>query len=327
MKLLFRTLFAPIIWLLQACNPLGQPVNESISGNHYFDHSKSDIRYSPMGNWFELGNSAMNADVESFEVFNNTIAKDKNRAYFESNAIIHPHLHLESFHGKPEVYMSNIGLDKNRVYTFNTIYIDGKAKVNTTEISGADPSTFEQLDFNWSKDSRHYFYRYRLVDVDYQSFHSLNDYFSTDKNRIYVHYYQHFEPLAVGDPKTFQVLDKSLYARDRNQVYYLSFPKQTTDHVALLRIPCPGEGGVVLLNPNYLKCRNKIYYNAIEVVEAQASDFEIISERYAKDKNNVYFENTVIPNADVASFSYDEERLAVIDKNGIYRNGKLSQEN
>ena len=109
MKSLFKTLFAPIIWLLQACNPLGQPVNEAISKNHFYNHPKSDIQYSTRGNWFELGHKTMNADVKSFEVFNNTIAKDKNRAYFESNAIIHPHLHLESFHGKPEVNMSNIG--------------------------------------------------------------------------------------------------------------------------------------------------------------------------------------------------------------------------
>ena len=76
MKALFRILFAPLIWLAQACSPLGNHVEKDVSDSFYYNKSKTDVIYSPMGNWFELESTKIGADVESFKVLGRHLAKD-----------------------------------------------------------------------------------------------------------------------------------------------------------------------------------------------------------------------------------------------------------
>ena len=76
-------------WLSYLINPsfwFSGAVDEDKSDSYYYSYDKQQIRYSPMGNWFELGNTLIEgADVETFEVLARDFAKDKNNIYFSKD--------------------------------------------------------------------------------------------------------------------------------------------------------------------------------------------------------------------------------------------------
>ena len=112
MKTIFKTLFAPVLWLLQSCSPLGSHVDKELSDNHYYNNSKTKIIYSSMGNWFELGKTEMEADVKSFEVFNRFLSKDKDRIYFKEYPAGDGETDLSSFYVKREIILIMLALTK-----------------------------------------------------------------------------------------------------------------------------------------------------------------------------------------------------------------------
>ena len=58
-KTILKAAVVPFLCLLHACNPLGEPVNEILSRNHYYSPSKDDIIYSRDGNWLKYGKQRM----------------------------------------------------------------------------------------------------------------------------------------------------------------------------------------------------------------------------------------------------------------------------
>ena len=78
-------------WLSYIINPsfwFSGPVNKELSDSYYYSYNTKKIRYSPMGNWFSLGNSLIEqADVDTFEVLSRDFARDKNHIYFRSDII------------------------------------------------------------------------------------------------------------------------------------------------------------------------------------------------------------------------------------------------
>ncbi|MEL7002701.1 MAG: DKNYY domain-containing protein [Bacteroidota bacterium] len=219
MKTLVRILLAPIVWLFQACSPLGKPVDLDKSDNFYFNKSKTDIIYSSMGNWFELGKAPLNADVESFVVLNKHIGKDKNSAYYREHAITDPNLDLESFRASQEDWMWHIGMDKNRVYSLSHDVVDGEWKLITKIIEGADPNTFRQYESNWSKDGSKHFYNHKALAVDYDSFEIVNKFFAKDKDSVYVYFYPGRFKSIEAESATLQVID-DYYIRDTDNIFF-----------------------------------------------------------------------------------------------------------
>jgi len=325
MKTFFKILLAPFLWVFHSCSPLGEPVNEALSDNHYYNSSKSKIIYSPMGNWFELGKTEMNVDIESFKVLNRNFGKDKDHVYYESYLVAHPDIDLASFHAKNEDYMTDLGFDHQNVYILESDYKEGKGYAKITLIKNADPSSYEQVDFDWGKDAVHHFYKHKVVNVDYESFKNLHNYFSLDKDNVYIHYRDYFAPINA-DAGTFSMLEKSDYAIDKNHLYHMSFTTNGKNDTKLLTIPYEEHENIDLLNSTYLKCGKAIYYRGIELAEADVESFQALSTVYAKDKEHVYYKQGIIPEADVETFEISEDSLGVHDKHGRYRNGSLHNE-
>lgn len=67
-------------------------------------------------------------------------------------------------------------------------------------VVGANPNTFEIIDFEWSKDDKMYFYRGNPIpEIDYLTFEFLDYGYSKDKNHVY--YYD--EIIKEADVRTF----------------------------------------------------------------------------------------------------------------------------
>ena len=201
MKTILKIIFAPVIWLIQACNPLGNPVDQDISDSHFYNKKKTDVIYSPMGNWFELGKTPLNVDIESFQVLNNKFCKDKNHAYYLAAVIEHQKIDVASFTAKTDDWMWHIGLDKEHVYYLERDFKEGETIAKTMLIEGADPNTYKKLDENFAKDDQHYFFDNKMIDVDYASFKKVNKTFYTDKKEAYYFTYQLFKSFSVARAK------------------------------------------------------------------------------------------------------------------------------
>jgi len=322
MKIFFKFLFAPLFCLFQGCSPLGNPVDIEKSDSHYYNRLKSQIRYSPMGNWFELGNTEMKADVESFQVFNSLLSKDKDHVFFKAVAVENAAIDLSTFKVSAAPYMTDIGFDKNYVYAFSRTFKNkgyrGEAKV----IDGADFKNYMRTDWDWANDGKHYFYRDKLIAADFDSFQTLNDYFVKDNSSVYVRNEEVFRAFEAN-VSSFRILGKSNHGIDNKNVYWLPF--FTKNSTTLNIIPYKNEAEVEFLNRYFLRIANAIYFDGAIRKDIDADSFEIIDHSYAKDNNHVYFKNKIIPNADPTSFKQLEGSYKYVDKNGIYYEGKLEE--
>ncbi len=320
MKTFLKILFAPVLWLFNACSPLGNPVDEKKSDSHYYNSKKTDIHYVPMGNWFELGNSPMNADIESFEVLSRFLSKDKNRGYYTQHPIAEGTLDLGTFNAKEGVYMASIGFDKNHVYLFERTYEKDQV-VHPRIVKGADPKTYVAKDFNWAKDHQNHYYRHQQIEVDYHTFQNLNESFSKDQDSVYYQYLSSFKTIKA-DVTSFKVLDERYYAVDASHVFFNHYTGNETN-TELRTLPIPTGEKVTLLNEAYLQIGPRIYYGATPI-EIDAESHEIVGTYYIKDKNNVYYQDRLVADADAASFGpLDDYRIG--DKNGAFRGAERYQ--
>ena len=315
-------LLAPLLWFLHSCSPLGEPVDAAKSNNHYYNHDKSQIRYSPMGNWFELGNSAMKADINSFEVLNRWLSKDKNHLFYEAYEVKNAKIDRSTFTVKEKDYMTNIGFDKDYVYAFRKVFKNKSHHGVVKIIEYADPKTYERTDWDWANDGKHHFYRDNRIDADFASFKTINDYFAKDDYKAYVRNDTLFAAFDA-DNTTLQILDKSAHSIDNKNVYWLPFFTKNSPN--LLTIPYENEAEVRMLNRFFLRIANTIYFDGVARKDIDATSFEIIDHSYAKDAAHVYYRDKVIPNADAASFKRLEGSYKYTDKNGVYHDGKLEE--
>ncbi len=93
------------------------------------------MHFSEHGNWFEVGDVILkNADIRTFQVLNESYAKDKNNAYYASSAITGAD--LATFTALSEVYAK----DANKVYCLNKI------------IEDADLATFRPIGYYSAQD-------------------------------------------------------------------------------------------------------------------------------------------------------------------------------
>lgn len=324
MKSFLKIMAAPILWLFQSCSPLGNPVDSDKSDSHYYNNNASQIRYSPMGNWFELGNSAMKADVESFQVFNKWLSRDNMNIFYEAYKVEDQTIDLSTFKVMNNEFMNDIGFDKNHVYVFTKVYkgnsYHGAAKI----IEGADPKTYTRTDWLWAKDGKHHYYRDNPIDADYASFKPINNYFAVDNRSTYVRNDTIFKSFDA-DVATFKLLGKSSHGIDHKNVYWLPFFTKNSPH--LLTIPYEPEAEVEFLNRYFLRIGKTIYYDGKVRADIDGESFEIIDHSYAKDANFVYYKDRSIPNADPESFKPMEDSYKYEDKNGLYHEGKLQEKN
>ena len=305
--------------LFVACRPFSGPVDEALSDNYYYNRDKSDIQYSPMGNWFELGNTKMNADVASFEVLGREYGKDKDKVYFKDEDIT-----TEVDHATFRV-KDYMGFDKSHVYVPQDIAHGRMSdkpmpKETMLRIEGANPATFEQIDYDWSKDDKLYFYNYRPIAVDYASFEVLNDVCSKDKSEVYFHTQDEIIPSPI-DVASVRVIDDH-YVADKDYIY--SFKNWIEDmDEALIKISVKDLETIKVLKHDYLLVDDKVYHDNKLMVLTDRASFKLWKDTYyAADKNHIYYSGQPME-ADVESFFVYEYQAYARDKNHAYFDGKV----
>ncbi|MDW7691008.1 DKNYY domain-containing protein [Flammeovirgaceae bacterium SG7u.111] len=312
----------------RAFSPFAGAVDKELSDNYYFSRNKQAIRYSPMGNWFELGNAKMDADPNSFKVLARNFAKDKDHLYYKSS-IIDQEADKESLRVVDDYYC----LDKNHVYVpAEYVYSpfdepdenpDPKAKLH--RIEKANPTTYEPINDDWAKDDRHFFYRHKFVDVEYESFEIINKNFCKDSKCVWM---QNDNDLIASDidPSATRKLNKSLIA---DQLHIYDFKMYVENELAnkLFAYAYEDLSSFEDLDEDYFIFDDKVVYQNNYLEGAHAATFEVMDPTYyARDKNHIYYAGLPMEHVDIESFELFEYACYAKDKNHIYAEGKILKE-
>jgi len=178
-----------------------------------------------------------------------------------------------------------VAIDETYSKNLKNVYCQGK-----DIISGADPATFEKINNFWAKDKNSVYNNCNKVDgVDMSTFQIINNTdFAKDKNNVYF-------PDYIGqgnikfDAQTFAVLSGT-YLKDKNQI------------VILLRA-----GGA---------------HTLWQLKQADVNTFQALGGAFGKDKNYVYYDKQIVNNADLDTFKLTGTTIETAgngqDKNNAY---------
>jgi hypothetical protein len=211
--------------------------------------------------------------------------------------------HLGGYHSK----------DKNNAYIWHDL------------IKEADPETFEHVEGYYSKDSSHVYCRSGLFkEADAETFEYSGSWhvwsYFKDKNHVY-----RGESIVdeIDDPATFQFLQNKIYAKDKNNVYYMVG--------GCAKIIKEADSETFEILGCYAKDKNYIYYNDKSRKEVDYLTAEYLGGQYLKDKNHVYYpagafdpEFVIVNSADPETFDYLDFFYAK-DKNHVYIFGSASE--
>ena len=244
-------------------------IDKDKSDSFYYNFYKTQVRYVPMGNWFELANKRLDdIDLKTVEVLGRKFIKDKDAVYFQDTKIInadpHSFVAIDNFYAK----------DKNRVYYCSHSFQD------------IDINTFEFLedDYIVLKDKNH---SYSICFGDYGLYSAKNTvipflpegivFMSRQYAKDNTLVYYNGRTIKDADTKTFVFIYDG-YARDCNNVYHNGEILTGADSQSFV---CMGE---------YAKDVYKVYYWGKELKGIDVSSFVVLDRTlYTKDVYGVYY--------------------------------------
>jgi hypothetical protein len=307
----------------QACSPFSGAVNKEISNCYYYSKTRSQIRYSPAGNWFELGNTEVKADVNSFVPLAMHYARDKDHVFFKHH-IIDKEIDINTFKAQ-----ERLGFDKNHVY-IPLEYMAYTVRDTLPEsqimfvLQGADPTTYHETeDGDWGKDDKNWFYGYKMIDVDYHSFTSVNEFFCKDDHRVYTRTYFNITPCEIN-PNTLKKIDKKYIADDK---YIYSFEEWVDGEEVnkLFKYSYQSFESIDVSHDAYLFVDDKVIFDGKLIETAHRKQFKIMDTEmrgYAKDDKHAYYSGKIIPDADVQTFRLYKCEYYSTDGNSVYYLGE-----
>lgn len=241
---------AACLMLSIACVPLGPPIDETVSDNHYYSFLRTSVIFGQHGNCFELGCLEIEeADVQTFRPLNDMYAMDKQRAYYREDVL--PEETPEAFRlaggpyavGSKGVYWYGKTFPVEDQETFHAVAyripgskqfhygVDDSGVYCHNEKISSRPDTFHALGrHTYFADSTNVYFMdgCEALDADPESFEFLKksdgsySVYARDSSTVYI-VSVHHKPIEAADSETFEVLCAGVgpphYARDRNHVY------------------------------------------------------------------------------------------------------------
>ncbi len=284
-------------------------VHQDKSDSYYYSYNRKQIRFSPMGNWFQLGSALIEgADVDTFEVLDRDYARDKHHIYYQSTPIT-DQVDYHSF----SLVDGLIAKDKYRVY-IPKHYLDWASSQSTPDhhplavIQAADPASFELVDDQWSRDHQHYFYYFVKQNVDHASFQILTDDTVKDKHAVYIKQDSHFVATNISGNEVKRIDDK--YLRDEERLYwYDASYHETADGLADTRawlesVEYQDIATFQSLGDDYFILDDTVYLGSTPIEHANARHFARIdnTEHYSKDDQHVFFQRIPLAEANPHKF-------------------------
>ena len=191
-------------------------------------------------------------------------------------------------------------------FSFGTVY---------DTLPGVDPASFTSVE-NWlGHDSRHAYFKNRLITGAHAPTIKAKKYpLSYDKND----YYYMDKKLRVANVKGFEVIkwnEDDMWAIDGRYAYYDS-----------IRIDSVDIGTFKMQTYNVATDRNHVYrYGEILPLADPATYVEEWKGFYSRDKNHIWYLGTLLEDVDYGTFVIDKD--GAHDKNGhFYRGERITDE-
>lgn len=248
------------------------------------------------------------ADPATFMSLDYGYARDKNSAWYQENSI------------NVSDVQSLTALDFQFLKDKNNVYLQNKI------IKGVKGESFERINTSYAKDDQRYYYiytdqiNYELIPIDcnYTSFELLDFNYSKDNSKIF------YDGKVIDGASTssFEIVSPP-YTKDNQRVYFRNKVLAEADPHTFSMFE---ENGSSLGNTYYSKDKSHIFVNDRIFEGVDAKSFKILNEKYCTDKNGVYFQMKKIKNADALSFTVYPHYMGEADaedKNHKYGDGRI----
>lgn len=313
---------------------VGKPVNATLSDSYYQHRWKNKVIYSPMGNWFELGYTELEADPETFTVLSREFAKDKQHVYWKDKI---QNVEHTSF----TIDEQETPRDAQHVYYHfdygDSLHIIKNADAQTYETY--KPIKQEWSYYAWGRDKNAIFLNGNKLDVDRATFTVLNSTLAIDTTNIYIIYRDYTQ--VGGARAEVQVLKKAAHPDglpkviSENYVQFgntlvlsnwkVDFSMLTFDKIESIKIidernlvvntdilVSDGEriegvdiASLEIVNRDFIKDKQQVFYDRKKIAEADAASFTPVYEEYSKDKIHVFYKDQILKDANPATFRFD----------------------
>ncbi|MCT4615587.1 MAG: DKNYY domain-containing protein [Marinifilaceae bacterium] len=316
--------------ILPSCSSLGEKVDKNNS-NYYYSLDEKQIYFCAMGNWFELGKTVMDVDVESFRVLSDYYwARDKNYLYFESHKLDYLDIDLDTIH-----FIDFMSIhDTKNVFIINFAEKYGEKPV--AKVEGADPNSYKNLEAaGFAKDKNFLFYENKKTNIDPASFKKLNYSFAQDDQNLYLlgktkenETHIVFDTLNI-DFNSLEVLD-DYTIRNESALYTFHYYGDNETAPKLFTFPINESDIFYYEKQAFFRINDKIYMGIEHLEDVDAETFKSLSFGYFRDKNNLYFTDKLIEGVDFETLKFNEDKHTYEDKNYRYiredKEEKLSEQ-
>ena len=248
------------------------PFNKKISKQYHIKEGK--VIYVMGGNFFELGGTEIEgADLDTFEVIDQSYAKDIHHIYYDGKPIAESNPSSVAF-----VASALTKSGANSGYLIN----DDKVLCFGDVIKGADPASFTFILGVYAMD-KDYLYHYTDTKMKRTAIPTA----ITNASDGYI---QHGEEILYegkiisNQANSFTIIDEA-YSKDAFHVFY---------HGAILKNV--DAQSFVILSPYYRKDKNQAYYFNNPILGSDPTTFKVLNEAISTDQKNLYYDAQLIQN-------------------------------
>ena len=246
--------------------------DSKISNQYYRQDDK--VVYVLDGNFFQIGEKEIEgADPETFEVIDQSYAKDINNIYYNGKPVASANPN--------SVTLVTSEFNENSA---NSGYLisDGKVFCYGEVIEGADPTTFTYLFGSYAMD-KDYLYYYIDIKIPRKATPTA---ISNANDR----YIRHGEQVLYNgevisnETSVFKIISDE-YAVDASHVY---------SHGEIVEAMVAD--GFTVISPYYRKDKNQAYYFNTPIPESDPETFKVLNDAISKDQNNLYYNGYIVAN-------------------------------
>jgi len=258
------------------------PVNTEVSKQYHVKEGK--IIYVMDGNFFQIGGKEIEgADVGTFEVIDQSYAKDINFIYYDGRPI-------EG--GLPDSVefvtseLNHSSANSGYLISGDNVFCLGE------KIKGADPGSFSFIldGYAMDKDYIYHFYDTKIPRkaVPIAILNASSGYIQHADQILYQ------GEVISRQAKSFEIINDE-YSKDSRYVY---------SHGAVLE--GVDASSFVVLSPYYRKDKNTAYYFNNKIIGSDPDTFKVLNDAISKDKNNLYYSDFLIKNKKPSQLSQSD---------------------
>ncbi|MBJ7554738.1 DKNYY domain-containing protein [Marinomonas spartinae] len=246
--------------------------NSKVSNQYYRQDGK--VVFVRNGNFFQIGGKEIEgADSDTFEVIDQSYAKDINNVYFNGKSVVGASPSSVKFvKSELNANSANSGylISNDKVFCYGDV------------IEGAEPTTFVYLHGLYSMD-KDYLYYYIDIKIPLKltpaAISNANEHYIRHKEQVI---YQ--GQVISNEANSFKIISDE-YSTDTFHIY--SYGEIVEEMVP---------DGFTIISPYYRKDKNQAYYFNTPILKSDPNTFKVLNDTISKDQRNLYYRGNVVEN-------------------------------